>query len=389
MRILTFSPKFIGYKAADLSAQFYDEFIELAKRVKEVIVVVGRGEGRCVKELPNLKVHEAWTVRKPHLYGFTKIMSFMLAPIRGRSQIDLIYVRTFSPPELISLWMAKRLARIPSVLTVPGTWLFEPPTLKNMVYRWVLRRALETSDVVVLYSWRMLPELKKYSPKLNEGKIRIVRNAVDLNRFTPGLECEDVRNKWGIKKGERVILYVGRVNRKKGIEEIVRAVPLVEKGIEAKFLIIGGGEKRFIDEMKSLAKELGVEKKIIFTGPVPNANIPKYCCLSDLFVYMSRGGEGIPRACLEAMACGKPVIATSIAGTSDAVREGENGFIVPPLDYRSLAERITMILKDCELLKSLGKKSRKIVEEEFSYEVVVPSLIKVFNSVLSKENCQD
>jgi glycosyltransferase involved in cell wall biosynthesis len=100
----------------------------------------------------------------------------------------------------------------------------------------------------------------------------------------------------------------------------------------------------------------------------------------DLFVHASRGGEGIPRAVLEAMACGKPVVATRVAGVQEAVRDGETGYTVEVGDIGGLAEAALRLLRDEELKRRLGRNARLMVEEEFNYEKVIPKLAKLIVS---------
>ena len=383
LKALTFVSRFAGYKVAGLESQIFDEYVQLGKRLEKLIVVASEVEVNSKEKLMegNVEVYRAFTIPFPKLYGLTKIISFTLAPLIRRKEVDIVYVRTFSPPELISLWVTKHLAGLPTVLLIGGSWLFEPLTPRNRVCRWVLRRAVDAADRVILYSWRMLPDLKRYAPRLNEGKVRIVRNAVDIARFKPGLPHEDLKRLWAIREDEKVVLYVGRVNMKKGVEDIIKAAPLVVRSVKARFIIVGEGERSFIHYLKALAKELDVEENVIFTGPIPNIDIPRYYCLADVFVFMSRGGEGIPRVCLEAMACGNPVIATPVAGTADAVREGETGFIVPVMNYKALAEKAVSLLKDDNLRKSLGENGRKLIERAFSYDVVIPQIVNVFKQI--------
>ena len=369
MRVLTFITRFLGLKSTSLEAQISEEYSKLSQRLDELTVVTEEG-----KPKDKIKIHKIHPIHIPKIYGLTKTLLFLLAPLRRRKQVDCVYVRTFSPPELTALWASKSLAGLPAVLLIAGTWLFEPKTLKNIIFRWILRRAVSASDRVILYSPLMLKDVKKYVPNLGESKVRYIHNAVDIDRFKPG-EKPPINN----------LLYVGRVNEKKGVEDLIYAMKsLVPKFPNVKLFIVGsdptGGA--YIEQIKKLASKLGVENSVVFVGPVPNRDIPCYYQKTSVFLFASHGGEGIPRSVLEAMACGVPVVATNIAGTPEAVKDGVTGFLVPPNNPASIAEKTAKILQNPSLRARLSRNARKMVKEGFSWEKVIPRIIDVFKEVV-------
>jgi len=278
MRVLTFITSFIGLSSASLEAQISEEYVRLSRRLDKLIVVTEKGKAE-----ENIEIHKTHLIHIPKIYGFTKILLFSLAPLRRRKQIDCVYVRTFSPPELISLWASKRLAGLPTVLLIAGTWLFEPKTMKNMIFRWILCRAVSASDRIILYSPHILGEVKRYAPNIVENRVRYIHNAVDANRFKPGE-----------RPPSNSLLYVGRVNKKKGVEDLIHAMRnLVQKFPNAKLFIIGsdptGGA--YIEQVKELAHKLGVDNNIIFVGSVPNREMPSYYQKASVFLFASHGGK--------------------------------------------------------------------------------------------------
>lgn len=368
MKGLTFVTRFIGLKSASLEAQISEEYFRLSRCLEKFTIVTEEG-----KPTKNINIYRIHPVRLPKFYGLTKILLFTLAPLRRRKEIDFVYVRTFSPPELVALWASKRLAGLRTVLLLVGTWLFEPLTIKNVVFRYILRKAISASDRLILYSPLMLKEVKRYAPDLDEEKIRYVHNAVDINRFRPNHKIE-----------KKALLYVGRVNEKKGVKDLIYALSrLAQKFPKIKLLIIGadptGGA--YVQRLKVLAFQLGIRENVDFVGPVPNKDMPQYYNMAKVFLFASRGGEGIPRSILEAMACGVPVVATDVAGIPEAVKEDLTGFLVPPYSPTALAEKVEKILEDPSLRNRLSKSARKKIKEGFSWEKVIPSLIEVFQEV--------
>jgi glycosyltransferase involved in cell wall biosynthesis len=378
--VMTFTGKIGGLKSASLHAQYFEEYLALASYLERVIIVTDTVE-HLPSDLPrNVTVLTLPKIIIPKIYGLTKVLFYCLPPLISK-QTDVVYVRTFSPPELTSLWTAKKIARKPTVLTLGGTWLFgkpyERPGVKKSIFRWILRRSAYSADIVIIYSKYMLPEIKYFLPKLDEEKLRIVHNAVNTDRFKPGLPPPSIMN-----EGVKTIFWVGRITEDKGVGDLVEAFSMVRKKVKDVKLVIGGtGDRTYIDKLRRRCTELGIEDRVVFTGGIPNEEVPNYMANCSVFVYPSRGGEGIPRALLEAMSCGAPVVATTVSGIPEAVIHGETGLLVRPRHPEELADAIVSVLEDEGLARRLGVQARIKMEAEFSHRVVIPRLAKLLEEV--------
>jgi len=378
--VMTFTGKIGGLKTASLHAQYFEEYLALASYLERVIIVTDTVE-YLPSDLPrNVTVLTLPKIIIPKIYGLTKVLFYCLPPLISQ-QTDVVYVRTFSPPELTSLWTAKKIARKPTVLTLGGTWLFgkpyERPGVKKSIFRWILRRSAYSADIVIIYSKYMLPEIKYFLPKLDEEKLRIVHNAVNTDRFKPGLPPPFIMN-----EGVKTIFWVGRITEDKGVGDLVEAFSMVRKKVKDVKLVIGGtGDRTYIDKLRRRCSELGIEDRVVFTGGIPNEEVPNYMANCSVFVYPSRGGEGIPRALLEAMSCGAPVVATTVSGIPEAVIHGETGLLVRPRHPEELADAIVSVLEDEGLARRLGVQARIKMEAEFSHRVVIPRLAKLLEEV--------
>ncbi len=380
IRVMTFVRRIAGLLEPSLESEFYEEFTELSKYL-ELIVVSDMVDSMT----HNFKVHKARTIRIPKIYGISKIISYCYAVFKYRKEIDILYVRTFSPPEIIALIFSKKLLRKKSVLLIPGTWIFEPPTFKNRIFKWIFLKAVNAADVLILYTPLMLPELCKHFPVFNNfrGKITYIHNGVNIERFTLGVPDATILSRYSIPLTKKIILFVGRVSSRKGVIDLVKAFSIVKKNIdEVMLLIVGKEEAKYGEKVKRVIQELNIADSTLLFGPIPNKEVVEILKKCDLFVYPSVGGEGIPRAIIEAMACGKPVVATNIAGIPEVVKNGETGFLVEVGDYQSLALYIMNILRNEELARTLGINARRLVEREFSYEVVIPELVKTFKTII-------
>ncbi len=371
-----------GLDAASLHAEYYEEYLHLTRYLDEVTIVTDNVKSMDNFGTQKLKVIKLPAIRIPKIYGLTKILFYCLATLITKNKYDIIYVRTFSPPELFALWIAKRLLGAKSVLVLPGTWLFGAPnekiSLKVKIFRWILRKALYAADYVVLYSRLMLPEVCLYAPRLrtNEKKIVIIRNAVNTQRFRPGIPLS--KEYQSFIDSSDYILYVGRINEKKGVGDLVKSLNKEILG-EAKLVLAGKGEPEYLRALREEIERRGIRKNVIHLGEVPNRELPSIMSNARFMVYATKGGEGIPRAILECMACGRPAIATRVAGIPDAVRHLQTGILVEPNDVASLGDWIGKLLRDPQLAEKLGQASRELIEKEFSYESVIPKLVNLFN----------
>ena len=386
MRILTSVPKWYGHQAADLSAEFYDEIVNLSRFVSKVYVLTDTSAKGNVEADDKVKIIGVRTINLPKIYAFTKILGYVLnlVILAVKGSIELVYVRQFSPPDLLLCILAKILGKR-AVLLLGGTWLFAGSlTLRSLVYRLILRLSVQFSDKIILYSPLMRADVQSFTGKIPQKKISYVRNGVDVDRFSPRQTAEDeLMSHWKISTSDLVVLYVGRLNQKKGVEEIVRAMQLVAKqSSKVKALLVGLVDDKYKASIHRLLSQLGLSDNVVIAGPVSNATLPKIYAASTLFVIMSRGGEGIPRALLEAMACGKTAISTPVAGIPDVVKDGETGVLVPVEDFGALAKVILRLTSDRDGCKILGNKAREFVIANHSWGVVAPQLAACLKAVL-------
>jgi phosphatidylinositol alpha-1,6-mannosyltransferase len=154
---------------------------------------------------------------------------------------------------------------------------------------------------------------------------------VDEERFRPGLDGADLRAEIGVTQGQRLILSVGRLQRRKGFDNVIRALPLLQRqGIDAHYTLIGIGEDR--EYLERLAREFGVADRVHLLGHVSYDDLPRWYAACDLFAMPNRDidgdTEGFGLVFLEAAAAGRPALAGTAGGTGSAVVDGVTGLRV-------------------------------------------------------------
>lgn len=189
----------------------------------------------------------------------------------------------------------------------------------------------------------------------------------------------------GKKKGERsaVIGFVGELREKKGIATFLCGYAQVTREIPVSLLLVGeireGEDKKLFDEFRAL----NPEHRIVVTGHVPHKDLPAYYSLMDVFVHPSLR-DGMPNAVLEAMACGKTVIATPVGGVLDVLKDGVNGRFTPVNDAEALAQGIKALLKDEQQRKQLGEQARKTIQTAFTPQKELEANLRIYNALVGK-----
>ena len=201
-------------------------------------------------------------------------------------------------------------------------------------------------------------------------KVQVIRNCVSTADSNP------IRNLPTDRADQAVVLTVARLDVQKGHRYLIEAAARVP---EAQFVLAGDGPMRA--SLEAQARSLGVERRVRFLGH--RDDISDLLADCDVFVLPSLY-EGLPLSILEAMSAGKPVIATQIGGTDEAVIAGETGLLIPPADPAALAAAIRTLLADQPLAKRLASAGRARVEQEFSAIKMVQQVIDVYDELLEK-----
>ncbi len=217
------------------------------------------------------------------------------------------------------------------------------------------------------------------SYKLDDNTIRVIYNCIDTERFSPNVDGELVRRKYGLETAP-IVLYLGRLAPYKGVHYLIRAMPLIlQENPEVKFLIAGSRRYDMLN-LPRMAKSLGVNESVIFTGFVPNKLVPEFYSCCDIFCYPSLWeGFGLPVA--EAGATGKPVVAFKLCAIPEVVEHGSTGFLVEP-DHRKLAEAIITLLGDKKMRREMGREAENRISSLFSWRRMVEETLKVYEEVL-------
>jgi len=250
----------------------------------------------------------------------------------------------------------------------------------------LIRWGLEQPDVLLVLSehWRRFVETE-IRPRT---RLMVLPNAVDpqqVDRFqTPGFPAE---NRYSRK---RVILVAGELSRRKGVEELAQAIPLVVAQVpEAHFELVGRWvtpveERTFVKRCRTL----GVLAHVTLSGSLPYEETFQHLAKASVLVLPSHI-ENLPFVVIEAMASRLPVVATAVGGVPEMIEEGVTGFLVPVHDSHKLAERLIQLLRSPELCRRMGYAGRARFEERYSTEVVIQQLADLYTAVAAGPQRED
>jgi glycosyltransferase involved in cell wall biosynthesis len=202
-------------------------------------------------------------------------------------------------------------------------------------------------------------------PVCIKRRVQTVKTGADLSHFTPQ-PATDLRAHYGVAASAPIFLFVGnlhRANRYKGVDYLIKAFSIVQKSIQNAYLIIvGGGD--LLPALQISALEHGLAQSVLFTGMVPHEALPAYYATADALVLPSiHGPENSPLVLFEAMACGRPAIASNLPGLCEIVRHGQTGLLVEPRDVVSLAEAMVRLATDKDTGRRMGDCARAIVQD--------------------------
>jgi glycosyltransferase involved in cell wall biosynthesis len=201
---------------------------------------------------------------------------------------------------------------------------------------------------------------------LSSGQIRIIANGVDIQHFSPCANRSDLRGQFGLPPDRLILGNVARLDPVKNHELIIRTLPqLRQHPSRPFFLLVGeGGHRPVLEEQ---IKRLGLAEDVKLFGY--SERIPALLNCMDLYI-QSSFYEGFSNTILEAMACGVPVLASRVGGTTDLFTDGEQGLLFPSDDGAALAELITRLADDGTLRRSMAERARGHVIEHFSVQTM-------------------
>ena len=268
-------------------------------------------------------------------------------------------------PSIVKIGSAGRYGDVQRALRVAAT------AIRRVLFRRITKFVCLTKEI----EDELVKELF-----MSRNKLIRIPNGVDLQRFKPAnpLKRKKIRENMGIRPGEKVILFVGRLEKKKRVDFLLRAWHGVQSDRNAneRLLIVGEGSLR--SELENLAEKLKIGRKVTFYGESDNV-IP---CMqaADIFVLPSVS-EGLANVFLESMAVGLPVVGTNTTGNCEILKPKKNAVLFEQEDIQDLTKAILYLLQNEEAAGNLGHNARRYVEDHFDLNNVVLQYANLYNKL--------
>ena len=340
---------------------------------------VGGIQTYCYELAKNLTLlDEEVTVLAPRVEGdleFDKKQNFKTIRIRNKLNLYLTFFSILRRERIERVLVAHRanyarlaswsniLWKIPYDIIVYGGEILLSKRKRS------IRKNFERAEKIITISNFTKERLIEIG--IPERKIVVIHPGVDPVKFDPRLDPSEVRKKYNLGN-KKVVLTVSHLVKRKGHQNVLKALPQVLKKVpNLIYLIIGKGDEE--EKLREIVKDLKLGEKVIFEGEVKEEELPLYYVACDLFIMPSyeikeRGDvEGFGIVFLEANACGKPVIGGRSGGVSDAIIDEETGLLVDPLNINQIVGALIKLFTNPELSRKLGKKGRERVEKEFNW----------------------
>jgi len=358
--------------------------LELAKMGCNITIFTGTKYTKSTSK--NLKIVNLKMIDKPYLlFGHGRRFSTDLLLKLNAVKADIIHVHHLRTPLHITAALLGKFKRLPVVLTDHGGGGLPFPRL-----------IAQCPTAFITVSKYSAKSLLRYAP---QKRAFVVYAGVDIVRFNPNVESEQLRKSLNLREDTNAILFVGRIMPHKGVDVLLRAISIAKKKLNEKHifgLIVGPLlDYKYYKYLQSLVRELDLSNNIKFCGAVSEGELAKYYSLCDFIVVPSvqfdcfglyhSHPELLSITSLEAMACGKPVIASNIGGVPEIVQNYKTGLLVEPGDVHELAKTIGRLIEDESLRLQMSKRASVFVQKSFTWRSVAQKTIFAYNKILENQ----
>ncbi len=387
MKILQVTPSYIpSYKHGGIPGAVHELCTSLVARGQEVLVITTNvNAGECLNVETNKIVNVDGVnviycpVNFPKYYFYSKDLKNMVK--ENILNFDIVHIQSiYSYPTAVTAHYCRKYKK-PYLINPMGS--LDPSMIrlrsyfrKNFYIKLIERHNIEKAKAI-----QVATDYEKdrfISLGMDTPVVVIPVSLCPAKYENPGTSLKE---KYPELKGKRIVLFLGRIHVKKGLDLLAEAFKEVCKDTEDVFLVIAGPDDGYEEKIRDIFKKLGIMGRVVFTGLLAGNDKLAAFYDSELFV-LSSYGENFAIAALEAMACGLPVVVTNKVGLYPDITEYNAG-LVTDCEPGQIAKGIIDLLKDESLRKSMGANGRRLVKDRCSAERIADKRIGIYEDILS------
>ena len=355
---------------------------ELAKRGHDVTIYTSdyKLSREWVEELRQLKA-TVFCFR-----AFTSVAKFYLTPglvnvakkdIKG---FDIIHLHNYRTFQNIIVGHNARKYGVPYVLQAHGSLPsnLSRQKLKRLYDYFFGKKLLQDTAKVIAVTKKEVEQCRDFDLPID--KIKTIPNGINLSDFEKLPEPGIFRRKYNLAGNEKIILFLGRIDKTKGIDLLIKAFVKILKKLDLAKLIIAGPDDGYLTSLKKLIVDLRINDKVLFTGPLYGEDKLKAYVDADVYVLPS-AYEIFGITVLEALACCTAVILTDRCGIADII-DGQAGFVVS-YDEEQLSKSILHILSDEKMRENFGEKGKLLVREKFNWKKIAEQVENIYKYIVN------
>ena len=344
-------------------------------------------EGKLLRDQPlsGLKVIECpWLVREISPLNELKAYFFLKKVCRAE-KFDVVQTHT-SKAGIIGR-IAGRHAGVPLVVHTIHGLAFHPyqAKWKNQLYIFLEKLAAKYCDEIYCVAQAMIDQ----SLVVGIGKkemFKVVYSGMDIGKFLNAVPEPALQKELGIPDHSVVFSTVARLFPEKGYEDFIPvAIRIAKRFPQACFLLIGNGI--LMESIRNEVESAGVADRFFFPGLISPGEVHRYLALSDALVHLSLH-EGLPRAAVQSLGCGNPVIGYNLDGTPEVVLNGETGWLIEPRDLDAVETAMTEVIEHPETVKRYGQNGKALVGNLFGWRRMADILLELYQDALNRKSIQ-
>ncbi|MGR3174885.1 MAG: glycosyltransferase [Candidatus Scalindua sp.] len=322
---------------------------------------------KLVKEGIDVKILHISTSRNPlSIYKLYKLLK--------NRKFDIIHTHAYSAGTIGRI--SAFLAGVPVIISHNHS-VYD---YYNRYYHFVEWLLCLITDKIICVS-DIVKKFANETQRINAKKLITIHNGLDSEYTVSEKRTSGLRKVLDIPADHSIICTIAHMEEHKGIKYLLESASLLlQSRNDISFLLVGEGALK--EELKILSTDLKIEKNVIFTGE--RSDIPEILSLTDIFVLPSLR-EGMPLSILEAMDCGKPIIATNVGGVPEIVKDGVNGILVSPKDPEALYSAMNELLDDRKRQEKMGRNGKRVCNESFSSKTMVGKIEDLYDFLINKK----